>query len=108
MPSRTYRSCRTYTEEVRQTAVAMVQAGEPISAVAETLAIPRRSLVNWVKRAERAGVTATSPPPASPSYDALDAEVRALRAEVAQLKEDNDLLGKASAYFARHAQTRRS
>lgn len=108
MGSRTYRSCRTYTDEVRQTAVEMVRAGQPISAVAETLAIPRRSLVNWVKRAERAAVTAASAPPAPPSYDALEAEVQALRAEVAQLKEDNDLLGKASAYFARHAQTRRS
>ncbi len=108
MASRGYRSCRTYTDEIRQSAVAMVQAGQPISAVAETLAIPRRSIVNWVKAAERAGVTAASPPPEPPSYDTLEAEVRALRAEVAQLKEDNDLLGKASAYFARHAQTRRS
>lgn len=107
MSSRNYRSCRMYTVEVRQSAVAMVQAGQPISAVAETLAIPRRSLVNWVKAAERAAVTAASPPPEPPSYEILDAEVRALRAEVAQLKEDNDLLGKASAYFARHAQTRR-
>jgi transposase len=85
----------------------MVQAGQPLSAVAETLAIPRRSLVNWVKRAT--GEAAVPRPPAeTPSYEALDAEVRALRAEVAQLKEDNELLGKASAYFARHAQTRRS
>jgi transposase len=107
MPSRSYRSCRTYTEEVRQSAVAMVQAGQPISAVAETLAIPRRSLVNWVNRA-KGQETAARPPAESPSYEALDAEVRALRAEVAQLREDNELLGKASAYFARHAQTRRS
>jgi transposase len=84
----------------------MVQAGQPISAVAETLAIPRRSVVNWVKRAEQRA----TPPGASvapPTAEALEAELRALRAEVAQLREDNELLGKASAYFARHAQTRR-
>ena len=104
MPSRGYRRCRTYTDEVRQSAVAMVQAGQPISAVAETLAIPRRSIVNWIKRADSAAPV----PPPSPTYEELDAELRALRAEVAQLKEDNELLGKASAYFARHAQTRRS
>jgi len=28
MASRGYRSCRTYTDEVRQSAVAMVQAGQ--------------------------------------------------------------------------------
>jgi transposase len=106
MPSRNYRSCRTYTDEVRQSAVAMVQAGQPISAVAETLAIPRRSIVNWIKRANGA-VEPPHPPPEPPPYDALETEVRALRAEVAQLREDNDLLGQASAYFARHAQTRR-
>jgi transposase len=107
MASRGYRSCRTYTDEVRQSAVAMVAAGQPISAVAATLAIPRRSLVNWVKRAS-GEASAPAPPSEKPTYDALEAEVRALRAEVAQLTEDNDLLGKASAYFARHAQTRRS
>lgn len=106
MASRRYRSCRTYTDEVRQSAVAMVQAGQPISAVAETLAIPRRSIVNWVNRAQAQGTR--RPPSEPPSYEALEAEVRALRAELARLKEDNELLGKASAYFARHAQTRRS
>lgn len=54
MASRGYRSCRTYTDPIRQSAVAMVRAGTPISAVAETLGIPRRSVVNWVKRAEDA------------------------------------------------------
>lgn len=108
MAPRGYRSCRTYSDEVRQSAVAMVQAGQPISAVAETLAIPRRSVVNWVKRAEQHGAVASRPLTEPPSYEALEAELRVLRAEVAQLREDNELLGTASAYFARHAQTRRS
>jgi transposase len=108
MASRGYRSCRTYTDEVRHSAVAMVQAGQPISAVAETLAIPRRSIVNWVNQARAQGAAASGPAPEPPSYETLEAEVRALRAELAQLREDNELLGKASAYFARHAQTRRS
>ena len=107
MASHGYRSCRTYTHEVRQSAVAMVEGGQPISAVAETLAIPRRSIVNWVTRAAQQAPPDAAPAE-TPSTEALEAEVRALRAEVAQLKEDNELLGKASAYFARHAQTRRS
>jgi transposase-like protein len=85
----------------------MVQAGQPISTVAETLEIPRRSIVNWVNRA-RTEAPVHHPSAEKPTYDALEAEVRALRAELAQLREDNDLLGNASAYFARHAQTRRS
>lgn len=105
MASGNYRSCRTYTDEVRQSAVTMVQAGQPISAVAETLAIPRRTIVNWVNQA---GPPLAAAPREQPSYADLDAELRTLRAEMAQLKEDNELLGKASAYFARHAQTRRS
>ncbi len=55
MAPRGYRTCRTYLAEVRESAVAMVQTGQPISAVAETLAIPRRSIINWVNRAERQG-----------------------------------------------------
>lgn len=108
MSPRGYRSCRTYTDEVRQSAVAMVQAGTPISAVAETLAIPRRSIVNWVNRATQHQAAVTRPHAEEPRAADLEAELRALRAEVAQLKEDNELLGTASAYFARHAQTRRS
>ena len=107
MAPRGYRSCRTYSPEVRESAVAMVQAGQPISSVAETLAIPRRSVVNWVNRAKQQP-PAARPAVDPPTYEALEAEVAALRAEVAQLTEDNDLLGKASAYFARHAPTRRS
>jgi transposase len=108
MSPRGYRSCRTYTEEVRQSAVTMVEAGTPISAVAETLDIPRRSIANWVNRAAQQRTVPTSPAGELPSYEVLQAEVRALRAEVAQLTEDNELLGKASAYFARHVPTRRS
>ena len=107
MAPRGYRSCRTYPADVRESAVAMVQAGTPISAVAASLDIPRKSIVNWVNRAKHQGQT-SSPLTAPPTYEALEAEVRALRAEVAQLREDNELLGKASAYFARHAATRRS
>jgi transposase len=107
MTPRGYRSCRTYSPEVRESAVAMVQAGTPISAVAETLAIPRKSIVNWVNRAKQQP-PAARPAADAPTSEALEAEIAALRAELAQLKEDNDLLGKASAYFARHAQTRRS
>lgn len=106
MSPRGYRNCRTYTPEVRQSVVALVQAGTPISEVAETMDIPRKSIVNWVNRAKQREA-APVPPPATPSYEALEAEVRDLRAEMTQLKEDNELLGKASAYFARHAPTRR-
>jgi transposase len=102
-----YRSGRTYSPEVRTSAVAMVEAGTPISAVAESLAIPRKSIVNWVNRAKQQS-QAARPAADPPTYEALEAEVAALRAELTQLKEDNDLLGKASAYFARHAQTQRS
>ena len=103
-----YRSCRTYPPEVKESAVAMVQAGTPISAVAASLDIPHKSIVNWINRAKREARGPSGSPVDPPSSEALEAELRALRAEVAQLREDHDLLGKASAYFARHAATRRS
>ena len=86
MSPRGYRNCRTYTPEVRQSAVAMVQAGTPVSAVAETMDIPRKSIVNWVKRAKQAPAPARAPAD-PPTYEALESEVRALRAEVAKLRE---------------------
>lgn len=107
MSPKSYRNCRTYTDEVRQRVVAMVQAGTPISEVSETMDIPRRSIANWVKPAEGTASETSGASEDAPSYDALATEVQALRTELAQLREDNALLGKASAYFAQHAQTRR-
>lgn len=82
----------------------MVEVDTPISAVAESLAIPRKFIVNWgngARQQSRAACPAADPP----TCEALEAEVAALRAELTQLK---DLSETASADFARHAQTQRS
>lgn len=84
---------RTYSDTFMADAVRLVQDGTSISRVARELGIPNGTLWNWVQRArgEPAPTTALS---------AEQQELRALRQRVAELEQENDFLGKASAYFA--------
>jgi transposase len=104
MPHRPY---RRYSLAFRASAVDLIEAGGTVTGVAAELGIPVRTLARW-----RAETRATSAPPPrtpdAPSYAELAAEVQRLRAELADVREENELLGKASAYFARHARPTRS
>jgi transposase len=95
-------SQRRYSEELKQRAVRMVfqlreETGEAhgsVKRVAEQLDIGVESLRSWVKQAEidggrRAGAT---------SVDA--AELKALRQEVRELRRANEILRRASSFFA--------
>jgi transposase len=75
-------------------------AGRPIPEVARELGCSQQSLRTWVKQADidggvREGLTTEE-----------REELRKLRREVRQLRQERDILGKAVAFFAKEPETR--
>ena len=101
------RLMRAYTPEFRHEAVRLAkQVGQ--TEAADRLEMPMKSLANWV-RADRAGKLRTvgeSKPSGKRAglEGEVEAENRRLRAEVAALRTERDILKKAAAYFAKESQ----
>lgn len=89
---------KAYPEEFRQDVVAVACRGDlPIERIARDFGISVPTLYNWLKRAEiedgvRPGVT---------KGEAVEA--RELRKRVRVLEQENEILRRAAAYFARDA-----
>jgi transposase len=93
------RSPLKYPLEVRQRAIEMVKTtGRPIGSVALELGLNPETLRKWVRRAENVDKVPADEL-ATPAEK--DAEIKRLRAEVAELRRTNEILRLASAYFAR-------
>ena len=88
---------RRYTLEYKQEAVRLVSSGQRVSAAAKALGIVEQTLSNWVK-AEKAGQLRGVK---SEQVSADRMEVNRLRAELARVTMERDILGKAMAYFAK-------
>jgi len=86
-----------YTLEFKQEAVRLVRGGQSIAAAAGTLGMVEQTLFNWVK-AERMGKLTGAD---SKVVSAEQMEIRRLGAELVRLKMERDILGKATAYFAK-------
>jgi transposase len=87
-----------YTLEFKQEAVRLVESGQSIAAAARQLNVAEQSLFNWVK-AQREGRLQGAV--GSRTVSAEQMEISRLRAELAQVKMERDILGKATAYFAK-------
>jgi transposase len=96
---------KQYTVDFKLEAVRLVLAGgRPVSAVAKELGVRPDMLRQWKRQAEgRAGREATDIFPGHGKLPSADDEVRRLRRENAQLREERDILGKATAFFAKNA-----
>ena len=88
---------RRYTLEYKQEAVRLVTSGRRVSAAAKALGIVEQTLANWVK-ADKAGQLRGVP---SEQVSAERMENNRLRAELARVTMERDILGKATAYFAK-------
>ena len=87
-----------YTLEFKHEAVCLVDHSQSIAAVARTLGVVDQTLFNWVKAHWQGKLTgAHSKAPVS----AEQMEISRLRAELARVKMEGDIMGKATAYFAR-------
>ena len=86
-----------YTLEFKQEAVRLVDNGQSIAAVARTLGVVDQTLFNWVKAHRQGKLTGADTKPVSVEQ----MEISRLKAELARVKMERDILGKATAYFAR-------
>jgi transposase len=86
-----------YTLEFKQEAVRLVESGQS-QAAARSLGVVEQTLGNWIK-AHRAGRLkgASSRPLVTPEQ----MEISRLRAELARVTMERDILGKATAFFAK-------
>jgi transposase len=88
----------TYTAEFKLQAVRMIADQKlSVAEVARRLDVGENLLRNWKKVFEERGDTAF---PGHGNPTPADDELRRLRAEVARLRAERDLLKKAAAYFA--------
>jgi transposase len=86
-----------YTLEYKQEAVRLVESGQSIAAASRSLGLIEQTLYNWVK-AQRQGELKGA---GSRTVTAEQMEISRLRAELARVKMERDILGKAMAYFAK-------
>lgn len=86
-----------YTEEFKRDAVSQVKdRGYSVNDVSERLGISTKSLYAWITQFHK-------PIKVHQRDNEQSAEIRRLKAELVRVKEERDILKKATAYFARDA-----
>ena len=96
-PRKTY---KTYTREFKQEAVRLMESTDrPATEVAMELGIRRNQLYKWKEQLAKKGDAAFSGA-GRPKTENLS-ELALLKRENEQLREENEILKKAAAYFAR-------
>ena len=87
----------TYSPEFKAEAVRLVRTStDAVSKIARDLGVQPGTLRLWVD--------ATRPPAAEPLTTDERSELKQLRREVRQLREEREILKKATAFFAKHGQ----
>lgn len=92
---------KTYTKEFKLEAIRLMEeSGRPSSEVAMELGIRRNQLYKWKDQLANRGETAFSGKRGRPAKED-QSELATLKQENLRLKEENEILKKAAAYFAR-------
>ena len=86
-----------YTLEFKLEAVRLVKGGQSLSVTAQVLGISDQTLHNWIKADRQGRLIGAGSKPVS----AEQMEIARLRAELARVKMEREILGKATAYFAK-------
>lgn len=99
---------RQFPREFKLEAVRLAkERGQPQAQVARELGIRPDMLRSWKRQAEgRAGLAAVDVFPGNGQPSSQHEELRQLRREVAQLKQEREFLNKAAAYFAKESRGR--
>ena len=93
-----------YPQELGRDVIAVARQGEQsIAQVARSFGISESCLARWIKIADREDGLAVggSPAPTAPAGQDLAAENRELRKRAQRLEQENEILRRATAYFAR-------
>ena len=88
---------QAYTIEFKELAVKRVNDGQSVSAVCKELGLSDQTVRNWVKAAAEGKLSGAG----GRVVTAEEMELSRLRAENLRLKRENEILKKATAYFAR-------
>jgi transposase len=87
-----------YSAEFKREAVRQVrESGKPVTTLARELGVSRNNLYAWTDEIDRHGAGAFPGAGRKP-----DDELARLKRQCERLKEENEILGKAAAYFARN------
>ena len=87
-----------YTLEFKQEAVRLVESGQTMAAAARSLGVVEQSLGNWIKLHRAGALKGAS---GRQQVSAEQMEISRLRAELARVTMERDILGKATAFFAK-------
>ena len=88
---------QAYTTEFKELAVKRIKDGQSISVVCKELGLGDQTLRNWVKASAEGRLGGAGGRVVTPE----EMELSRLRAENLRLKRENEILKKATAYFAR-------
>lgn len=88
---------REYTTEFKELAVKRIKEGLTAGAVSKELGVSDQTLRNWVKAAAAGKLNGAGAKVVTPEQ----MELSRLRTENGRLKRENEILKKATAYFAR-------
>ena len=88
---------QAYTAEFKELAVKRVKGGQSVGMVCRELGVSDQTLRNWIKAAAEGKLNG----PGGRVVTAEEMELSRLRAENLRLKRENEILKKATAYFAR-------
>ena len=86
-----------YTAEFKELAVERVRSGPSIGAVAMGLGLVEQTLRNWITAAKAGKLH----PPGAKTITPEEMELSRMRAENARLRMEDEILKKATAYFAK-------
>jgi transposase len=91
---------KQYSGEFKLEAVRRLEkSGEPLTKVAAELGVKPTTMQGWVNKYRK---SPESPFQGSGHLNPEDEKVRKLEKEIRDLKEENDILKKAAAYFAKN------
>jgi len=91
---------KQYSAEFKMEAVRRVErTREPVSKVAVDLGVNENTLHGWIKRYRDKPM---APFPGSGRLSPEDEQLRKLERQVRDLREENEILKKAAAYFAKN------